>query len=174
MAVEQNDAQDTMLKMAQACLTLVIQHLPAAIEYHFRHAYGNDFQIMFAKEPPWTLQDLFYLMHKHWLAVFREHYTAGSISQPTNSLKNGEQVIKKWLRERRFQTRKDKRAICVDQEIFINPQQPATALRTDDVRAVLQSCEILIQLFTVDQSHKDQVLQQISQWQYQLRCFQQS
>jgi len=64
--------------------------LSQVIEHEMKEAYGPDMWLHIVKiQPPWTLQDVFTLLEKHWIAVF------GHVIQ-RNRLKIVEELKKKF------------------------------------------------------------------------------
>eukprot|EP00158_Paraphelidium_tribonemae_P005905 Partr_v1_DN27581_c0_g1_i4_m30731 putative SWT1 RNA endoribonuclease homolog (S. cerevisiae) len=88
--------QHLFLHVVVNCLNLLMSQLPLTMYKYLTDAYGNDYLEIVAKRPPWSLVDMLFLLRKHWIAVFSDHFprmTRGYLLSYEDAAKNIEAFL---------------------------------------------------------------------------------
>lgn len=76
-------------------LNILIMTVPFTVITLFKDEFGDDFVELAAVKPPWSLSQMFYLMRKHWLSVFRDHFSRNK-HDAEDRFRRLESFVKRW------------------------------------------------------------------------------
>ena len=166
------DQQMAAVKVLKGVFQLLLTHLPATIRHYFKQTYGAEYELMYARDPPWQMSDLWFLVHKHWVAVFGEHLRGRS-----ETIKRCEQITRDWVRSGRLTFgppawgRLSTPELCRDSEVVFSCMPGDTQYQPvsiNQVLAILQGAELVALMFPLAPGDKADMNAQFAKWKQQL------